>query len=57
MTRIIVFRGKDKQFYWHLRAKNGKITATAGEGYASKRNAYKAANRIKNLDWSKVYVQ
>ncbi len=57
MIRIIVFRDKKGEWRWRLRMKNGQITAGPQEGYASKRNAYKAANRIKNIDWSKVYVQ
>lgn len=57
MKRLIVFRSKvNKQFYWHLRASNGKIIATSGEGYLRKAGAIKAAARIKAMDWAGVYL-
>lgn len=43
---IEYFPGKDAQWYWRYRARNGKISATGGEGYVTKSNAKRAAKRI-----------
>jgi len=34
---------------WQLKARNGKIVADSGEGYASEYNAVRAARRCKEL--------
>jgi len=36
-----IWQGKDKKWYWHLRAANHEIVAN-GEGYASKQGALAA---------------
>ena len=46
MDRFEVHRGMDGQWYIRLRARNGKIVADGGEGYASKSNAKRAAQRL-----------
>jgi uncharacterized protein YegP (UPF0339 family) len=33
MHFVIFISAKNKQWYWHLRARNGRIVATSGEGY------------------------
>lgn len=43
---IEYFPGADNQWYWRYRARNGKISATGGEGYSTKSNARRAARRI-----------
>ena len=47
--KITYFQGTDKQWYWHLTAKNSHIIAVGGEGYASRRNVLRAVNRFKSL--------
>ena len=39
---IEIYKGKDGQFYWRSRAKNGKIRCN-GEGHPSKAKAIRAA--------------
>lgn len=38
MAKFVIFRGKNGQFYWHLKAPNGEIICQS-EGYASKQGA------------------
>lgn len=38
-----VYRDVSGQWRWRLKAKNGKIVADGSEGYASRRNARRAA--------------
>ena len=38
MAKFVIFRGRDGQFYWHLKAPNGEIICQS-EGYASKQGA------------------
>ena len=33
--RIHIFRGADKEYRWHFRARNGRIIADSGEGYGA----------------------
>jgi uncharacterized protein YegP (UPF0339 family) len=35
-------------WYWRLRARNGRIVADGGEGYASKRGCRRAINNLIN---------
>ena len=42
---IAVFKGKDDQWYWHVRARNGKIIAQS-EGYTTKRDAKQGAKAL-----------
>lgn len=44
-----VFKGEDDQWYWNVKAENGNIVATSGEGYTTKANAllgYAAAQSL-----------
>jgi uncharacterized protein YegP (UPF0339 family) len=43
--RIEVFRGMDRQWYWHVVAPNGKIIFAGGEGFTRKWSAKRAAKR------------
>ena len=43
---IEYYPGVDGQWYWRYCAKNGQISAIAGEGYKTKSNAKRAARRI-----------
>ena len=43
MTKV--FKGKDKQWYWHVTAKNGKIVAQS-EGYTTKAGAQKGLKAL-----------
>ena len=36
-------------WYWHLRAANGKIIATCGESFVSRRNAIRALRNVKRI--------
>jgi uncharacterized protein YegP (UPF0339 family) len=44
--RVEVYRGKDKKWYWRMRAGNGKIVADGSQGYASKAGGEKAAKKL-----------
>lgn len=48
-----VWQGKDKNWYWHLRAGNHEIVAH-GEGYASKQGALNAIDIVKASSGAKV---
>ena len=38
MAKFVIFRGRDGQYYWHLKALNGEKICHS-EGYASKQGA------------------
>lgn len=40
---IQIYRGRNRQWFWRLRAANGKIIADGAEGYARTGNALRAA--------------
>lgn len=47
MTKVEIFEGADRQWYWRARCtRNHRIIATGGEGYATASNARRAARRI-----------
>lgn len=46
--RFHVYKGGNGQWYWRLRAGNGRIVAD-GEGYTRRHDAVRACNRFKAL--------
>lgn len=42
---IAVFKGKDEQWYWHVRSRNGQVIAQS-EGYTTKGNAKQGAKAL-----------
>lgn len=46
--KVEVFETKGK-WYWHLTAGNGEIVCDGGQGYSSKSNCRRAANRVKRM--------
>ena len=58
--KIEIFQGKDKQWYWRCKSRNGQ-TWCVSEGYVSKSNAKKARMNFyaairagAMLDWSET---
>ena len=45
--RTEIFEGKNEVWYWRLIANNGETLATS-EGYATKANALKTAEKVQN---------
>jgi uncharacterized protein YegP (UPF0339 family) len=45
LPRVEIFRREDGTWGWRLRAANGRIVATAGEGFTRKWSAKRAARR------------
>ena len=43
-VRLVVFQGRDGQWYWHAKARNGEIIAD-GEAYTRKWTARRGAQR------------
>jgi uncharacterized protein YegP (UPF0339 family) len=58
-ARFEVYEGHHGDWYWRLRASNGKIIADSAEGYRRKRAAIKAVNRVGDvmLWWPHVEVK
>jgi len=55
MTFHIYRSEKDRQWYWRLKASNGKKIGDSGEGYKAKRSAIKAVFKIqKEAGTSKI---
>jgi uncharacterized protein YegP (UPF0339 family) len=53
---IEIFKGKDSQWYLHLKSRNGKITL-ASEGYTTRAHALRAAEKISSeLYWGYVDI-
>jgi uncharacterized protein len=45
-VKVIVFRSKDRDYRWSLRADNGEVIADSGEGYRRKSYAIKKAEEL-----------
>lgn len=48
-NRLTVFRGKSGQYYWRLRAPNGRIVCDGSEGYTRNQDARRAMLRVAKL--------
>lgn len=48
MMRFQYFQGRDEQWYWHLRARNGRIVADGAEGYSTKSNVKRAIKTLRS---------
>jgi amphi-Trp domain-containing protein len=46
LARFEVYRGRDDEWRWRLRHRNGNIIATGGEGYTRKHNALKGLRSV-----------
>lgn len=57
MWKLTIYRDRRGQWRWRIKARNGRIIAESGEGYVSKFNARRAAERIKNAIASWVVVR
>ena len=44
--RFEVYRDAAGEWRWRLRAGNGRVVADGAEGYASRRNVYRALNDV-----------
>lgn len=45
--KLTVYRGvHNRQWYWRIRAKNGKCLADSSEGYARKRDCLRMAHKV-----------
>lgn len=51
-----VFRGRNKQWYWRLRASNGRIVADGGESYVTRYGAKRGARRFADLAFNATIV-
>jgi len=50
MAKFQIFQSdKNKEWYWHLRANNGQIIATGGEGYKNKSDCEHGIELVKEL--------
>ena len=47
MAKFVVYADTGGKYRWKLVSSNGQTTATAGESFASKANARKAAESVK----------
>jgi uncharacterized protein YegP (UPF0339 family) len=54
MGKFEIFKGKDGQWYFHLKAKNNKIIAHS-EGYRNKKSCYKAIHSIRDNASAETY--
>ncbi|MCK4594979.1 YegP family protein [bacterium] len=50
MAKFQIFKSeKNNEWYWHLRANNGQIIATSGEGYKNKNDCEHGIDLVKEL--------
>lgn len=42
-----IYEGRNKKWYWRLKADNGKIIADGGQGYSTSQNARRAVVKLK----------
>lgn len=43
---VVPFRGVDGDYYWRIKAPNGKAISDGCQGYASRSGVYRAARRL-----------
>ena len=62
--KMDVYQGADGQFYWRLKAKNGRVIAIGGEGYKSRSGVLRALRILQpstagllNLAMSRMFVR
>jgi uncharacterized protein YegP (UPF0339 family) len=48
MLKFEVYQDAKEQYRWRLKAANGKVLATPGQGYKAKRDCLNGVERIKN---------
>ena len=54
-SRVEIYVDKAGRHRWRLRARNGRIIADSSEGYASRRNAIRAAETVRaTLPWTVI---
>jgi uncharacterized protein YegP (UPF0339 family) len=46
MYRVKVFRGVNKEWYWHVVASNGKIVCSGGEGFKRRSSITKIVDKL-----------
>lgn len=51
MRKITVYCDRAGEWRWRLLERNGRITATSGEGYTRKHGAKRAAESMQVLVW------
>lgn len=44
-----IYEGRNKKWYWRLKADNGKIIADGGQGYSTSQNARRAVLKLKTM--------
>jgi hypothetical protein len=49
MAKFQVFKGKNGEYYWRMRANNGQVVATGGEGYKAKASCLHGIELVKTL--------
>lgn len=49
MSRLTVYRDAAGAWRWRLRARNGRIVATSGEGYRRARDCWRGARLVGDL--------
>ena len=54
---LVVYRDRAGEHRWRFIAPNGHIVADAGEGYATRANAIRAARRLKVIAADAVVVK
>jgi uncharacterized protein YegP (UPF0339 family) len=51
--KFVLYKDRDGEWRWSLRAKNGRIVAASAEGYNSKRHAINMCRKI-NSDFQRI---
>ena len=54
--KLIIKKNRKGKWFWHIKARNGKIVCTSGEDFGSKGNAKKAALRVVRSLQSKTLI-
>ena len=49
MGKFQIFQDKSGEYRWRLKAANGQIVATSGEGYKQKADAQRAVTTVQQL--------
>jgi len=46
MYKLNIFQGRNKEYYWNIKASNGQIIATSGEGFTKKYNCKESVKKL-----------
>ena len=54
-SKLVIYKDIRGEWRWHLKASNGRIVATSGEGFKRKGSCTDSWNSVHNTIWAKRF--